>query len=195
MSNQAWKDTLQPKVAGTRNLCQAFSSQEATPLDFFIILSSAIGVIGNYGQANYAAASTYQDALAHNCFNSSAASGYLPVVTIDVGMILGAGYVAENSTAAARLKKLGITGVHFEQFLAIVKAIIADTTQRKRPRCCQIMVGLGTQAMIMDGGLTRGNDDEDGQSKLPFYFQDPRFLHLLHLHHNFKALAAAGQAG
>lgn len=191
MSHEAWKQTLQPKVAGTRNLCQAFSAQDATPLDFFIILSSAIGVIGNFGQANYAAASTYQDAVAHYYYGSSASCGGLPVITIDVGMILGVGYVAENSTAAARLKKLGITGIHHEQFFAIIKAIITDTTRRRRPRRCQIITGLGTQAMMMDCRTAGGG----GEPKLPFYFQDPKFSHLLQMHHNCMIGAVAGQTG
>jgi KR domain len=34
-------------------------------MDFFIMLSSVSSIIGNVGQANYAAGNTFEDALAH----------------------------------------------------------------------------------------------------------------------------------
>ncbi len=36
----------------------------ASPLDFFIVISSAAGIVGNRGQAAYAAANTFLDAFA-----------------------------------------------------------------------------------------------------------------------------------
>ncbi|KAF3765315.1 hypothetical protein M406DRAFT_67771 [Cryphonectria parasitica EP155] len=170
MGYSNWEQTLQPKVSGTNNLCRAFSGHETTTLDFFIILSSSVGVIGNYGQGNYAASSTFQDAIAHHY--ASSPNG-LPIVTIDLGMILGAGYVAENSNAAAILKKLGIMGISQAQFLSIIKATIMEP-RRARPRC-QIMTGLGTKAMVSEDGSW----DDGEEYKVPFYFQDTKFSHLL----------------
>ncbi|WP_261561774.1 SDR family NAD(P)-dependent oxidoreductase, partial [Frankia tisae] len=52
---------LAPKVDGARNLDAA---TDADPLDFFVLFSSAAALIGNAGQAAYAAGNAYLDALA-----------------------------------------------------------------------------------------------------------------------------------
>jgi len=186
MSHSDWEQTLRPKISGTKNLCQVFSEPENTsPLDFFIILSSSVGVIGNFGQGNYAASSTFQDAIAHHYASKS---NDLPIVTIDLGMILGAGYVAENSNAAAILKKLGIIGIKQEQFLSMIKAAILEP-RRGCPRC-QIMAGLGTKTMVMVGE----EEEEKGEEVIvPFYFQDTRFSHLLQMHRRMMTTSGWAQ--
>ncbi|WP_131758931.1 SDR family NAD(P)-dependent oxidoreductase, partial [Actinomadura fibrosa] len=50
-----------PKVTGARNLHEATAG---TDLDWFVIFSSLTAMIGNLGQANYAAAGTWVDAFA-----------------------------------------------------------------------------------------------------------------------------------
>ncbi|WP_226931306.1 SDR family NAD(P)-dependent oxidoreductase [Parafrankia sp. CH37] len=52
---------LAPKVDGARNLDAA---TDPDPLDFFVLFSSAAALIGNAGQAAYAAGNAYLDALA-----------------------------------------------------------------------------------------------------------------------------------
>jgi polyketide synthase PksN len=52
---------LAPKVAGLVYLDQA---SKELPLDFFILFSSGAGVVGNPGQADYAAANAFMDAYA-----------------------------------------------------------------------------------------------------------------------------------
>ena len=61
MSFDEWRLALQAKVQGTWNLHHALPN-----LDFFIMLSSLLGVIGNPGQANYTAAGAFQDAFARH---------------------------------------------------------------------------------------------------------------------------------
>ena len=53
MSLETFEKVLRPKVCGSNNLDEVFSSKE---LDFFIMCSSLSAVVGNPGQANYAAA-------------------------------------------------------------------------------------------------------------------------------------------
>ncbi len=74
----------QPKVEGSVHLNDLF--QENT-LDFFVFFGSS-AVIGNYGQANYAAANSFMSALAEQRRRRG-----LAVSIIDIGPILGVGYV------------------------------------------------------------------------------------------------------
>ncbi|KAI1271980.1 KR domain-containing protein [Xylaria sp. FL0933] len=100
MALDDWQTYIVPKVCGTRNLHVQCSNPEA--LDFFIILSSFSGHLGLVTQANYAAGSAYQDALARQ----RSAHG-LPGVAIDFGAVRGVGYVAKTAGVADRMRITG----------------------------------------------------------------------------------------
>ncbi|KAK4149349.1 KR domain-containing protein [Chaetomidium leptoderma] len=91
MTPSQWQAALDPKVTATLNLEALFPS-----LDFYILLSSAIGVIGSASQSNYSAGGTFQDAISRR----RAVSG-LPCVAIDLGMVSGVGFVAESDAAVS----------------------------------------------------------------------------------------------
>ncbi|KAF6226814.1 hypothetical protein HO173_012318 [Letharia columbiana] len=55
-----WQAVIAPQVQGSWNLHSCLPHDMA----FFIMLASFVGITGNCGQANYAAANAYQDALA-----------------------------------------------------------------------------------------------------------------------------------
>jgi acyl transferase domain-containing protein/NADPH:quinone reductase-like Zn-dependent oxidoreductase len=101
-----WRAALRPKVDATKNILALFPGgvgADNDGLDFLILLSSAVGVLGSASQANYAAGGSFQDAVARR----RAAAG-LPCVTIDLGMVDGVGYVADSdASVAARLVNAG----------------------------------------------------------------------------------------
>ena len=64
LTNQSWESfetVLRPKILGAWHLHRATLDRD---LDLFILFSSRVGVIGNPGQANHAAANAFLDALA-----------------------------------------------------------------------------------------------------------------------------------
>ncbi len=84
---------INAKVQGTWNLHRASQEFQKQSLDFFIMLSSTSGVIGNKGQANYAAANTFLDA-----FASYRKTLGLRANIVDLGLIEDVGYVAEQDS-------------------------------------------------------------------------------------------------
>src|SRR4051812_19255861 len=83
-----WTATTSAKIQGSWNLHEVLP----TDLDFFVLLASASGIVGNPGQANYAAGCAYQDQLAHY----RRVQG-LAATSIDLGAVTGVGYLAENT--------------------------------------------------------------------------------------------------
>ena len=65
LAQQTWErfeKVMAPKVAGAWYLHVLSQSQ---PLDFFVLFSSAVSMLGSAGQANHVAACAFEDALAH----------------------------------------------------------------------------------------------------------------------------------
>ena len=65
LSNMTPEDAekpLMPKILGTWNLHNATMDM---PLDFFVMHSSIVSILGNPGQCNYAAGNSFQDSFAH----------------------------------------------------------------------------------------------------------------------------------
>ncbi|KAJ5424461.1 polyketide synthase [Penicillium cf. griseofulvum] len=78
-------DVLRPKIQGGLHLDRPFAT---TDLDFFVLVSYINCVIGNHGQANYAAANTFLCGLA-----GARRKRGLRAVTVNGGTIIGAGYM------------------------------------------------------------------------------------------------------
>ena len=133
MSLPAYQDALRPKVQGTINLHLQFPSQS---LDFFILLSSCAGIIGNNGQANYASACTFQDAFARHCTRLGK-----PTRSLDLGMIEGAGYVSQNPNAQRFLTAQGFQAVTLLEFFALLDYAITQPIRTLDDS--QLIVGLG----------------------------------------------------
>lgn len=93
---------LAPKVDGARNLDVL---TERDPLDFFLLFSSAAALIGNAGQAAYAAANTYMDALAEARRRRG-----LPGLSVQWGVFEDIGLAAREENRGARLAERGMGG-------------------------------------------------------------------------------------
>ncbi|PKK41981.1 hypothetical protein CI102_15066, partial [Trichoderma harzianum] len=87
MTSEQWNTATAPKVQGSWNLHHALGCHK--DLDFFILLSSISGIIGNSAQANYSAGNTFEDALAvhrrHRGFPATSLN--LGLVNMDTGNI------------------------------------------------------------------------------------------------------------
>jgi len=99
MTIKDWHASLAPKVRGSWNLHKALP----VDLDFFIMFSSSTGIMGSFGQSNYTAGNTFQDALAAHRLQLGQRT-----FSIAFSMITGVGWVAENSQVQALLKARGM---------------------------------------------------------------------------------------
>ncbi|KAI8632693.1 polyketide synthase [Xylariaceae sp. FL1651] len=109
MTVDNFQATIRSKVHGSWNLHEILGSQ----VDFFIMLSSLVGVMGAAGQANYAAGCTFQDALAQ--YRRSKGE---PAVSIDFAMVKAGGIVAKAEKAIRGKSLEGTRGVSVSERLA-----------------------------------------------------------------------------
>ncbi|OHW98789.1 polyketide synthase [Colletotrichum incanum] len=118
MTYEEWTAAVNPKVQGTWNLHNACGNA-ALDLDFFLLFSSISGVIGQRGQANYAAANTFLDA-----FVQYRQAIGLKASVIDIGAMVDYGYLAENPLLMERLTSQGLYGIKIAQLLDALALII-----------------------------------------------------------------------
>ena len=111
-----FKRVMEPKALGAWHLHTITTS---TPLDFFVLFSSATTMVGNPGQANYVAANAFLDALAHLRHSLN-----LPALTVNWGHLSGTGYVARHVEIAKHLEASGIRGFTTSQALDVMERLM-----------------------------------------------------------------------
>lgn len=129
MTVEDWNAAVKSKVQGTVNLHEALPKD----LDFFLMLSSISGIIGNASQANYAAANTFMDAFA----------GYrrslgLKATALNLGVIQGVGHVAEDAGLATAMERQGFEGMGEKELMTLIQCAISGRSTTE-----QVVSGLG----------------------------------------------------
>ncbi|KUM58253.1 hypothetical protein ACN42_g8908 [Penicillium freii] len=158
MTIEEMHTVINPKVIGSMNLHNIFRT---TRLDFFILLSSAIGITGNVGQCNYAIANLYMHGLAAQRRKNGLAAS-----VIVIGVILGVGYVTRETSQSLQenLKRSGHTWMSEQDFHTLFAEAIRDGSAAS-PYQSEIISGLKSP---------REDDDH-----LPPWHSNPRFSHLI----------------
>ncbi|PKS11740.1 hypothetical protein jhhlp_001728 [Lomentospora prolificans] len=128
-----WDEVVKSKVAGCWNIHSAL--KDAT-LDFFIALSSVSAIIGNRGQAAYAAANAYLDSFVQYRRRLG-----LAATVLNLAAVSDTGYLAENAERQKEvLDQVGGEAISEKEILALVAASI---TGRAEETCgSQVVTGL-----------------------------------------------------
>lgn len=136
MSYENWVEATRPKIDGSWNLHETMPKD----LDFFVMLSSISGIMGNRGQSNYCAGNTYQDALAHHRQSLG-----LTAHTIDLGAVSGMGWLKENKESLAQATTM-VAGLAIskEQCFQLIKSAMTGYSRGSQRMPTQIVAGIGT---------------------------------------------------
>lgn len=156
MTLAQWEQTSFSKVESSWNLHTLLPK-----LDFFILLSSVSGVVGNPGQSNYAAGCTFQDALSRH-----RNEGGQKAISIDLGVMRSIGVVAETERLQRRFQNAqAFMQIEETEFLSLLD-ICCDPSYHPQGHQCQMVMGLETPASL----LTRSVEP-------PEVLQRPLFAH------------------
>ncbi|KAI0467334.1 hypothetical protein F4859DRAFT_495046 [Xylaria cf. heliscus] len=127
MTYQSFVDCVKPKANGALSLHRALQSSGVDP-DFFVMTSSISALLGNTGQANYAAANGALDALARQ----RRAEG-LAASSLVLPMVLDVGVVADNDSIEASLVRKGLYGIdEYEMLRGFETAMLASRSDLKK---------------------------------------------------------------
>ncbi|TLD09599.1 hypothetical protein PspLS_11722 [Pyricularia sp. CBS 133598] len=114
MSLSAFREALDPKCAGSWNLHELLPRE----MDFFVLLSSFCGVMGNRGQSNYAAGNAFEDGLARHRVASN-----LKAVSIDLVLVAEAGWAITNYDSVTLGLRASSNGLMQAQLMALMDMV------------------------------------------------------------------------
>lgn len=165
MTFSDFTQVIQPKFAGAWNVHNVLSDTGAN-LDYFVVLSSAAGILGSRGQGAYAAANTFLDSFVQYRVRNG-----LPGTSLDLTAVTDAGYLAENAERQDDImRNFGNETVSEQEVLALLSAAVRGVSP------AQVLTGLKLHVQA-DGSW-------------PYYASDARFTQL-----KAESLAAAEREG
>ena len=142
---------------GAWNLHNALAGKE---LEFFILLGSMAGIVGNRGQAAYNSTSSFL-----NAFAEYRAKQGLPAICLDLGVVEDVGYIAENAEA-----KLTLTDMYTDMFEGEKRL---NVTEKKLHALVQASIDgdIENGASVLTGIWLKPGDAPT------FWEADPKFAH------------------
>lgn len=157
MSYVQWQRTALSKVQTSWNLHSLLPAD----LDFFIMLSSVAGVVGNVSQANYAAGCTFQDSLARYRVQHGQKA-----VSVDLGLMRDIGFVAETEALRQTFEGyLGYGQIEEKELMAALDMCCDPTRNPPYRQKHQITMGVTTPVDL----LTHGKEVEVGMLQRPLF--------------------------
>ncbi|KAI4602940.1 polyketide synthase [Pestalotiopsis sp. 9143b] len=158
MSCAQWNGTIQSKVSTSWNLHSLVSD-----MDWMVLLSSVSGIVGNPGQANYAAGCTFQDSLARYRTEHGQKT-----ISIDLGVMRSIGVVAESEILQNHFGEgsRGLGQIEEQELLALLDIICDPAIDKTLTRADQIVMGLGTPVDFLTQSL-----------EVPEIMERPLFAH------------------
>lgn len=136
MSYEHWKAATECKTTGSWNLHTILPKD----LAFFIMLASASGIVGLRGQANYAAANTYMDALARYRVSRGQKA-----IALDLGAMTDDGLLAETPGFLDRVLSHGaLSGISRQQASGIFDHYCNPRVPDPETSQSQAIIGLGS---------------------------------------------------
>jgi polyketide synthase 12/epothilone polyketide synthase D len=157
------RKVMRPKVAGAWNLHRTTSGKG---LDFFVMYSSAASLLGSPGQANYAAANAFMDALAEY----RKARG-LPALSVQWGTFAEVGMAAAQANRGERVAQRGMNSLSPRQgWKALGELLRGDAAQAgvvplDVRQWVEFYPHLATMARFKDL-LRSGSDQPKGEAEL-----------------------------
>ena len=110
-----------PKILGTWNLHVVTKDLQ---LDFFVMHSSIVAILGNAGQCNYAAGNSFQDSFAHYRRNMGICGQSINWGALSLGM------ATENINRETKLKNMGFFYLSRQEIRScFTRALLTDTPQ------------------------------------------------------------------
>ncbi|KAG5953604.1 Type I Iterative PKS [Claviceps sorghi] len=147
MTFQEYNEVVRSKISGALHLNKAVENDD---LDFFVLLSSVAGIVGNRGQAAYAGANTFLDALARHRHQKG-----LAATSINLTAVEDVGYLANNASRKMEVfRNISGGSISEREVLALVEAAISG--------------------QISDGQCITGLE-LDTPTSLPFWAADGKF--------------------
>ncbi|HEX2927107.1 MAG TPA: SDR family NAD(P)-dependent oxidoreductase [Ruminiclostridium sp.] len=154
MSEDDFNAAFRPKVNGSVVLYKALKDEK---LDFMMFFSSIQSFIGNVGQSNYAAGSTFKDAFASALRNSV----NYPVYTINWGYWGSVGIVSEDSYRE-QFKAQGIGSIQPDEGMEAVKQVLGNLHP-------QVMAFKANEKILEHMGVNRSYEYTKLPACIPSY--------------------------